>query len=50
MFDVTFFTDPRLFYEQAHHLWDGAETRNNLIMGLALRLQSNSARLRDGNL
>ena len=49
MFDVTFFTDPRLFYEQAHHLWDGAETRNNLIMGLALRLQSNLHAYGDGN-
>lgn len=41
MFTVTFFTDPHAYYEQAHHLWEGAETRNNLIMGLALRLQSN---------
>ena len=49
MFDVTFFTDPRLFYEQAHHLWDGAETRNNLIMGLALRLQSNLHAYGEGN-
>ena len=49
MFDVTFFTDPCLFYEQVHHLWDGAETRNNLIMGLALRLQSNLHAYGDGN-
>ena len=41
MFTVTFFTDPHAFYDQAHHLWEVAETRNNLIMGLALRLQTN---------
>ena len=28
------------FYNQARHLWEGAETKNNLILGLALRLQS----------
>ena len=41
MFTVTFFDDPQTYYEQARHLWEAAETRNNLIMGLALRLQSN---------
>lgn len=41
MFTVTFLTDPHAFYDQAHHLWQVAETRNNLIMGLALRLQTN---------
>ena len=41
MFTVTFFDDPHAYYEQAHHLWEAAETRNNLILGLALRLQSN---------
>ena len=40
MFTVTFFTDPHEYYDQARHLWEGAETRNNLILGLALRLQS----------
>ncbi len=40
MFTVTYFDDSHLFYEQAHHLWEAAETRNNLIMGLALHLQS----------
>jgi len=29
------------YYEQAHHLWEAAETRNNLILGLSLRLKSN---------
>jgi predicted GNAT family acetyltransferase len=41
MFTVTFFDDPHTFYKQAHHLWEASETRNNLILGLALRLQSN---------
>jgi hypothetical protein len=41
MFTVTFFNDAELFYEQAHHLWEAAETRNNLILGLSLRLKSN---------
>ena len=40
MFTVTFFDDPHSYYEQAHHLWEAAETRNSLILGLALRLQS----------
>ncbi len=40
MFTVTFFNDANSFYEQAHHLWEGAETRNNLILGLSLRLMS----------
>lgn len=40
MFTVTFFDDPHFYYEQAHHLWEAAETRNNLILGLALNLQS----------
>ena len=40
MFTVTFFNDPHAYYNQAHHLWEAAETRNNLILGLALRLQS----------
>ena len=41
MFNVTFFDNPHAFYNQAHYLWVAAETRNNLILGLALRLQSN---------
>lgn len=41
MYTAIFFTDPHSFYDQAHHLWEAAETRNNLILGLALRLQSN---------
>lgn len=41
MFTVTFFDDPHAYYNQVHHLWEAAETRNNLILGLALRLQSN---------
>ncbi len=40
MFTITFFTDPHEYYDQARPLWEGAETRNNLILGLALRLQS----------
>lgn len=40
MFTVTFFNDANSFYEQAHYLWEGAETRNNLILGLSLRLMS----------
>ena len=40
MFSVTFFDDALSFYNQARHLWEGAETKNNLILGLALRLQS----------
>ena len=40
MFTVIFFNDANLFYEQAHHLWEGAETRNNLILGFSLRLMS----------
>lgn len=40
MFTVTFDNDAHVFYEQAHHLWQGAETRNNLILGLSLRLMS----------
>jgi len=39
MFTVKFFEDPLLFYEQAHRLWVEAETRNNLILGLASRLR-----------
>ena len=49
MFTITFFDDARSFYEQAHHLWDGAETRNNLILGLTLRLQSNLHAYGDAN-
>jgi len=49
MLTVTFFDDPHSFYEQAHHLWEGAETRNNLILGLALRLQSNLHAYGEGN-
>ncbi len=40
MFTVTFFDDPQTYFGAARHLWEGAETRNNLILGLALRLQS----------
>jgi len=40
MFTVTFENDVHTYYEQAHHLWEGAETRNNLILGLSLRLMS----------
>ncbi|HOZ37216.1 MAG TPA: GNAT family N-acetyltransferase [Anaerolineaceae bacterium] len=40
MFSVAFFDDPHTYYDQAHHLWEAAETRYNLILGLALRLQS----------
>jgi len=40
MFTVTFENDVHAYYEQAHHLWEGAETRNNLILGLSLRLMS----------
>ena len=40
MFTVEFFDDPYFYYDQAHHLWEAEETRNNLILGLALRLQS----------
>ncbi len=40
MFTVTFFDDPHSYYDQAHHLWEAAETRNNLILGLSLRLKS----------
>ena len=39
MFTVSLFDNAHAYYEQAHHLWEAAETRNNLIMGLALRLQ-----------
>jgi len=39
MFTVKFFEDPLLFYEQMHRLWVEAETRNNLILGLAIRLR-----------
>ena len=39
MFSVTIFDNPHSYYEQAHHLWEAAETRNNLILGLVLRLQ-----------
>lgn len=49
MYTVTFFTDPHSFYDQAHHLWEAAETRNNLILGLALRLQSNLHAYGEGN-
>ena len=40
MFSVAFFDDPHAFYEQAHTLWEADETRNNLILGLVLRLQA----------
>ncbi len=40
MSTVIFFNDANSFYEQAHHLWEGVETRNNLILGLSLRLIS----------
>ncbi len=40
MFTVDFFSDPNSFYEQARHHWEADETRNNLIIGLALRLKS----------
>lgn len=40
MFSVTIFDNPHTYYEQAHHLWEAAETRNNLILGLVLRLKS----------
>jgi len=39
VFTVTYFDNPHSFYEQAHALWETAETRNNLILGLALRLK-----------
>ena len=40
MFSVTFFDDALAFFDQACHLWENFETKNNLILGLALRLQS----------
>ena len=41
MFSITSFDNAHSFYEQAHHLWEAAETRNNLILGLSLRLKTN---------
>jgi hypothetical protein len=41
MFMVTSFDNAGSYYEQAHLLWEAAETRNNLILGLSLRLKSN---------
>ena len=38
MFTVTFFDDAHSFYEQGRNLWEADETRNNLILGLSLRL------------
>lgn len=49
MFTVAFFNDPIAYYNQAHHLWDAAETRNNLIMGLALRLKADLHAYGEGN-
>lgn len=41
MFSITSFDNASSYYEKAHHLWEAAETRNNLILGLSLRLTSN---------
>lgn len=40
MLTVTFFSDAHSFYQQAHTIWEADETRNNLILGLAIRLRS----------
>ncbi len=41
MFSITSFDNASSYYEEAHHLWEAAETRNNLILGLSLRLKTN---------
>lgn len=40
MFLVSYFDKAQPFYMQVRHLWENAETRNNLILGLVLRLQT----------
>ena len=41
MIDISFFEDPTIFYEEARQCWEVEETRNSLILGLALSLKKN---------